>query len=103
MGLEAAAVGTVVLLFAWFSASYLKFGVGVAQFIVVSAYTIIRFLLVTLLLKLAVYTIAWRILILGSIKTLFYLLSLVLGIVGLAIKVVFFPDQSCVEAGQVRT
>jgi len=89
--LEATAVGVVALLVAWFSASYLRFAFGVARFIVVSAYTIIRFLLVTMLLKLVVYTIAWRFLILGSIMSLFYLLSIVLRIVGLAIKVVFFP------------
>jgi len=89
--LEATAVGVVALLVAWYSASYLRFAFGVARFIVVSAYTIIRFLLVTLLLKLVVYTIAWRFLILGSIMSLFYLLSIVLRIVGLAIKVVFFP------------
>jgi len=89
--LEAAAVVIVVLSVAWFSASYISFAFGVAQFIVVSAYTIIRFLLITLLLKLVVYTIAWRFLILGSIMSLFYVLSLVLRIVGLAIKVVFFP------------
>merc|ERR1711920_464078 len=89
--LEATTVGVVALLVAWFSASYLRFAFGVARFIVVSAYTIIRFLLVTMLLKLVVYTIAWRFLILGSIMSLLYLLSIVLRIVGLAIKVVFFP------------
>merc|ERR1711920_579459 len=89
--LEAAAVGTVVLLVAWSSASYLGFIFGVSCFTVVSAYTIIRFLLVTVLLKLVIYTIAWRLLILGSIMSLFYVLYFVLRIVGLAIKVVFFP------------
>lgn len=89
--LEAAAVGTVVLLVAWSSASYLGFIFGVSWFIAASAYTISRFLLVTVLLKLVIYTIAWRLLILGSIMSLFYLLSFVLRIVGLAIKVVFFP------------
>jgi len=89
--LEAAAVGTVLLLVTWSSASYLGFIFGVSWFIVVSAYTIIRFLLVTVLLKLVIYTIAWRLLILGSIMSLFYLLSFILRIIGLAIKVVFFP------------
>jgi len=88
---EAAAVGSVVLLGTWSSSSSLGVAFGVVQIMLVSIYTAIRFLLVTVFLKLVVCTIAWRVILLGSIKSLFFLVSFVLRIIGFVLKVVFFP------------
>jgi len=88
---EAVTVKAVVLLTAWFSSRFVGVAFGVVQLILVSAYTVTRFVLVTVLLKLVVYTIAWRFIVLGSIMSLLYVISFLLRIIGFALKVVLFP------------
>jgi len=90
---EAAALVTVVLLVPWYTSSSLGAVFQTANFSLLSAYTVVRFVLISIftLLNLVVYTVAWRIILRGSILSLFYVLSFILWIVGFVLKVAFFP------------
>lgn len=88
---EAASVVTGFLSTLWFSSRFMGVQFRLVRVIFVSAYTVTRFVVVTVLLKLVVYTVAWRLVLLGSIMSLLYVVSFLLRIIGFAIKVVFFP------------
>jgi len=90
---EAAALVSAVLLISWYSSSSLGAVFQIANVSLLFAYTVVRFVLISIirLLTLVLYTVAWRIILRGSILSLFYVLSLVLRIVGFVLKVALFP------------
>jgi len=90
--LEAAVVSIAAMLVAWYATKLLRVILGLTCFSFCFTCKIGKFLLVTLLLKLIVYTIVWRTIVF-AVLTVFYLASFLLKTALFVLKLLVLPFQ----------